>query len=508
MSLKQNLLSLGFALCVAGSVSISAYAAPAQAVRLASQATLDFYKSAPSKKAWNNDAAYDALIAEIASLQEHGLNPEHYDLTELERVRSDKTAREPIATGAWLLAAAHMTYGKLDPLTVEPDWTAAGRQIDLVAALKTTLETQSVGGSLQALAPKQAGYAALKAEYSRLRMAGLKGLMRVPAGETLKPNMRSARVGLVQARLVELELLTDVYTAELMDVPTVQAVKVFQDSVNLDNDGAVGPVTLRALNRGSDDKLQQLAVNLERWRWLPDDLGRRHLRANIAGFDVTAWNEGRVERTHLTMVGKTYRKTPVFSDAVSYMDFNPWWETPNSLATKDKLPLFKRDPGAVKRLGFQVLDRSGAVVDSSTINWADVSATRFPYRLRQAPGETNAMGRVKIMFPNVHNVYLHDTPSRGLFSQRQRAFSSGCLRTQDPIGLSEWLLSETPDWTRARIDAALASGKETRARLSEKVPVHILYFTAVAEVGGAVRFLDDIYDRDAAVLAGLRATSQ
>lgn len=157
------------------------------------------------------------------------------------------------------------------------------------------------------------------------------------------------------------------------------------------------------------------------------------------------------------------------------------------------------------RLGFQVLDRAGNVVDPAGIDWNALKASTFPYRLRQAPGPLNALGQVKIMFPNPHNVYLHDTPSRGLFAEQQRAFSSGCLRTQLPIDLAKWLLAETAGWDSAAVDAAVASGKETRADLAARVPVHILYLTTVSDGAGGVRYLDDIYDRDTAVLAALDA---
>jgi len=495
---------MGAACVLPITLTSSAYAqSGGQTITLAKKATDIFYEGNASEHVWSDDALYVELMAEISGLDAHGLNPEHYNLAELTRRKSDKAARERVATSAWLMAAAHMTYGKLDPVSVEPNWNVAGRKIDLVSALRATLKAKSVRGSLDALAPKQPEYSALKSEYGRLQTLASQASTRVPDGETLKPNMSGARIGLLQTRLVELGLLPLGTLTNQMDAQTVSAVKDFQISADLDDDGAVGPATLKALNRGSEERLTQLRVNLERWRWLPDDLGRRHLRANIAGFDVTAWNEGKVERTHLTIVGKTFRKTPVFSDQISHAIFNPWWETPYSLATKDKLPLFKRDPDAVKRLGFQVLDRSGSAVNATTIDWNSVNASSFPYRIRQAPGETNALGKVKIMFPNVHNIYLHDTPTRGLFSQRQRAFSSGCLRTQNPIDLSAWLLAETPEWTRARIDTAVASGNETRANLAKKVPVHILYFTVVSEGENSVRFLDDIYDRDGAVLSGL-----
>lgn len=479
---------------------------PAPAITLAPTAVAQYHETHAETPVWADDSAYDALIAALEGLDAHGLNPAHYHLDELKARRADTTARDRLASDAWFSAAAHMLYGKLDPVTVEPNWTAARRDADLAATLSDTLANGTIEASLENLAPRQPGYAALVDEYKRVRALGEAPLTAIPAGDLLKPGMATPRVKTLQARLTELDLLTADHTTGTMDDATVEAIKTFQTSAGLDDDGAVGPATLAALNRGPAAQIDQVRVNLERWRWLPDDLGRRHLRANIAGFNVTAWKDGVAERTHLTIVGKPFRKTPVFSDEVDYIVFNPWWETPQSLARADKLPAFRRDPSAVNRLGFQVLDKSGALVDPSTINWNEVSASNFPYRLRQAPGDQNALGQVKIMFPNRHNVYLHDTPTRGLFAQRQRAFSSGCLRTQDPITLSEWLLNETPEWTREKIDATLTLGRETRANLSEKVPVHILYFTAVSEPGGHINYLDDIYQRDAAVLAGLRAT--
>lgn len=473
--------------------------------KLAPVATNDFYKTTARDLVWSDQNNYAALLHALKSLADHGLNPDDYHYKELIAIQGDKTARDRWATDAWFSAASNMHYGKVDPVKVEPDWTAAKHKLNLSASLTLALKENTIASSLEQFAPKQTGYKELKAEYQHLKREAAKPVSTIAAGETLKAGMTGPRVISLQNRLSELGYLSQPHSAGVIDIATTSAVKVFQTESNLDDDGTVGAATLAALNRGPEAKTNQILVNLERWRWLPDDLGQRHLRANIAGFNVTAWENNAPGRSYLTIVGKPYRKTPVFSDEIEYIVFNPWWEIPYSLATKDKLPMFRKDPSEVQRLGFEVIDKSGQKVNSSTIDWHSVGASNFPYRLRQKPGEMNALGQVKIMFPNIHNVYLHDTPTRGLFAQRQRAFSSGCMRTQNPLELSAWLLETTPDWSMNKINTVVASGQETRANLIKRVPVHILYFTAVNEGTLGIRYLDDIYGRDPAVLNALRA---
>lgn len=478
-------------------------AQPAVAATLAPVAVEAFHATHADAPVWADDANYQALLEALAALEAEGLNPQHYHLAELRALSGDAEARDRLATDAWFSAAAHMLYGKLDPETVEPDWTAARREADLGAVLTRALADGTVQDSLAALAPAHPDYAALKSELARLRGIAAEPVLAVPDGPTLRQGDSGPRVEALQRRLVQLGLMGEGEATGAFDAATSAAVAAFQFEADLDDDAVVGPATLRTLNRDPQAMIDQVRVNMERWRWLPEDLGRRHVRVNIAGFTVATWQDGELQRTHLAIVGKTYRKTPVFSDRIEYIIFNPWWETPPSIARADKLPLFRKNPGEVERLGFQVLDGSGARVNPASIDWASLSASRFPYRLRQAPGPLNALGQVKIMFPNAHNVYLHDTPSRGLFAEQQRAFSSGCIRTQDPLALAAWLLEETEGWDRARIDAAVATGRETRVDLAAPVPVHVLYFTAVSDQDGAVRYLDDIYERDGAVLAGL-----
>ena len=470
---------------------------------LAPKALASFYQTTEGMLAWKKDSQFNALLKTIQGLHEHGLTPQHYHLEELKRLADDPNARDRLATDAWLSAAAHMIQGKLDPLRLEPDWTVQGRNLDLVEALISALRKNVIQNSLAQFAPAHPGYRVLRQELKRLREKQENAFEKIAPGPALKSGMRNDRVKLMQLRLSALGYLMAPFEDGLMDEATTDALELFQETEGIDADGIAGAATLAALNRDQTDRIKQLRVNMERWRWLPDDLGLRHVRVNIAGFDVTTYANGDPLRTHLAVTGRSYRKTPVFSDMIEYIVFNPWWETPASLARTDKLPVFQKDPASVKRLGFQVLNQNGQVVDSDQIDWKSLSAGAFPYRLRQAPGAQNALGQLKIMFPNKHNVYIHDTPTRDLFSRRQRAFSSGCIRVQDPIDLAAWLLEDVKDWDRERLDLMIATGKETRIDLATKIPVHVLYFTAIREEDDLVRYLDDVYSRDQAVLVGL-----
>jgi len=384
------------------------------------------------------EAQNGTLIAAIARLTEHGLDPEDYKLSRLPAAASDPVGRGQALREAWLLAATHLAHGRLDPRTLRPRASATTAERELLARLDAQGGTLALAAALEGFAPQHPTYLALRSELAAERAA--------------------------------MALETD-----------------------------PGKLTDHAA------AIDKLRANLERWRWLPRDLGPRYVFANVAGFDVAAFDNNVAQAQFAAIFGKLERETPAFSDDIEYIVFNPWWEVPDSIARNDKLPQFRRDPGAVLRLGYKVLDKSGLTVDPANINWENVSARTFPYRLRQAPGPSNALGQVKIMFPNAHNVYLHDTPDRGLFDAEQRAFSSGCIRVKEPLDLAEWLLRDTTGWDRERIDGAVGSNAETRVTLSTPVPVHVVYFTAVAdETCQRARYLADVYNRDAAVIQSLR----
>jgi len=251
------------------------------------------------------------------------------------------------------------------------------------------------------------------------------------------------------------------------------------------------------------DRALSLLASLEKLRRLPGETHERHVLANIPGFDVITFENGAEVSRRAAVVGQISRQTPEFSDEIEFVIFNPWWEVPASIAVRDKLPQFRRDPGTITRLGYKIHDLSGQQVNPAEIDWNKVSANAFPYRIRQAPGSFNALGQVKFIFPNVYDVYLHDTPEKSLFTRTDRAFSSGCIRVSDPLGLAEWVLAATPGWGRERIDEVVRTGRETRASLAARLPVHIVYLTAFPASDGQIAYLQDVYGRDPALLAAM-----
>jgi len=398
-----------------------------------------FEHAGPAQPEGLMNAENDILLAAIAGLETHGLDPEDYGLSRLQGLEDRPAEQAQALREAWLLAATHLSQGRLDPETLTPRAAPGLTERALLARLDGESGSGALAAALDALAPRHPDYLALRAELSLARTA-----LTLETGP---------------ARLAE-------YAAAI-------------------------------------DKLR---VNLERWRWLPQALGPRYVFANIPGLDVTAFENDLNVARFTAIFGKTDRKTPVFSDEVEYIVFNPWWEVPDSIARKDKLPQFRRDPGAVTRLGYKVLDKSGRAVDPGSVDWNMFSARNFPYTLRQAPGPHNALGQVKIMFPNAHSVYLHDTPDKSLFDAEQRLFSSGCIRVEAPLDLAGWLLRTTPGWDRGRLYEAVASGVETRADLAAPIPVHVVYFTAVTDrTCGRTQYLSDVYSRDSAVLKALQA---
>jgi murein L,D-transpeptidase YcbB/YkuD len=474
----------------------------------------------------DDDRATAALLDELEGAEAQGLVADHYHATLLRDLVAKLATRERRAgddeeaglladlelalSDAFLLYGSHVVSGRVDPESFDPEWIAVRREVDLVVALERAVEA-GVAQVLRELEPDAPEYRRLidaLARYRRLAAAG--GWSAIGEGELLSlEELRSERVLALRRRLAvtgDLGPTSPAISSETFDAELDLAVRAFQQRHGLEPDGKVGVKTLAELDVPVTERVSQLERNLERWRWLPQSLGEHHVRVNVPGYSLEEWRAGVPTLEMKVIAGRVYRRTPVFSGELSYLVLNPSWEVPPSLAVRDKLPLIREDVTFLERLGFEVLQGWGSdetTVDPATVDWSALGPGSFPYRLRQRPGQLNALGKVKFMFPNRFNVYLHDTPERGLFARAQRDFSSGCIRIERPLELAWNLLEGLDGWSPERLERVLASGASQTVVLAEPVPVHVLYFTAWASEDGRVHFRRDLYGRDVRLAAAL-----
>jgi murein L,D-transpeptidase YcbB/YkuD len=292
------------------------------------------------------------------------------------------------------------------------------------------------------------------------------------------------------------------------DSTLVAAVIRFQDHYGLETDSAIGVATLTAMNVPLDQRIGQIELNMERYRWLPDDLGSRYILVNIPDYHLHAYNDGKEVLTMRVVVGKDYENpTPVFADSMSYVVFRPYWNVPPRIIKEEIIPLTKKDPSYITKHDYEIL-RGRELVDPGSIDWAKVDTAHFRFQVRQKPGPLNSLGLVKFMFPNQFDVYLHDTPARSLFRRAGRAASHGCIRVEKPELLAQYVLALNPEWDAKKIHEAMVrqDPKDVTPRqvtLRQKVPVYIVYFTAFVQ-DGIPRFRHDLYGTDQRAIARLR----
>ena len=473
------------------------------------QATSAFYRNREFEPVWT-EQRLGTLLGALEQARSHALDPEDYRLSVLRaRLTSGQLDidTELMATDAFMLYGSHLHEGRVNPETLEAEWTANRRTTRMEGVLEAALQSGNLPLALEQLAPQQPRYRQLRRRYTELGALVASPSTRVPDGPKLERGVDHERISALRARLVQLGDLDAAATdGTIFDDDVHQAVVTFQLRHGLDADGVVGPATLREMNRTWADRRQQVAANMERWRWLPDSLGDHHIEVNLAGFEVTIVKDRVIQRRHRAIVGRAYRETPMFSGTMTYLVLAPYWNVPPTIASQDKFPQIKKDPGYVAAQRMVMFDqKTGTPVDPFSVDFTNMTGREFNsrYRLRQEPGPTNALGDVKFMFPNRHHVYLHDTPGRELFSQTARSFSSGCIRIDNPLELAAHLLEDQSGWTPQRIRETVASGKEVSVSLTTRIPVHLLYWTVWVGPDGSLQFREDIYGRDATVLKAL-----
>ncbi|MCP4184769.1 MAG: L,D-transpeptidase family protein [Hyphomicrobiales bacterium] len=475
-----------------------------------------FYHEHEFEPIWIKDGQISSkahkAVSVLLQADQHGLNPDDYQsaklFQELTKTNSaDLADLELKLTRSVVAYAQHLNAGRLNPQAVNREIVVFPEAVTPGKILEKLKITKSVAAFLRFMAPYTPRYERLRVALENYKTIAAKGSWTVvEKGKVLKPGMSDSRITAIRQRMIEDESLSsDAREGEVYDDALVEAVKKFQIRHGLDDDGVVGPQTLAEMNVSIKQRISTIKVNLERRRWMQNSYGRYYIFSNLADQIIKLVRDEKNLHFELIQVGQPYHRTPVFSDVMEYIEINPYWNVPYSIATKEYLPKLKSNPGALVSQRIQVL-ANGKIVSPFSTPWHSFSRGHFPVRLRQDSGPKNALGRVKFMFPNKFNVYIHDTPSKSKFNKVSRYFSHGCLRLRDPLTLAEKILGKQ-GWSRKKIEATVRSGKRTIVKLKEKIPVHVTYLTAWVNKDNSVHFRQDIYGRDKILDAALQKAS-
>jgi murein L,D-transpeptidase YcbB/YkuD len=477
--------------------------------------TQQFYERRQHEPAWIKGTAprphVAELIAALNAASDEGLDPQLYNVTLLEEKRQtasrgflSKKGFEPSEAGqhdVWLTYlylkyASDLADGLSDLARADTQWQIRPEKFDPAARLEEALKEDRIEASLRELTPENPQYQALRrmlAEYRAQEARG--GWPVVPEKLRLAPGQKSRAVALIAQRLsasgdykgpVDANGSSS-YSADLQD-----AVKHFQRRHGLTDDGIISAQVVAEMNVPIQQRISQITLNLERWRWLPRDLGERHILVNIPEYRLEVWDRNQVPLTMRVVVGKQDTQTPIFNDVMTHVVFSPYWNVPPNIAQGETLPEIMKDPEFLDRNNMEALDPDGNPIDPRTIELAD--PTR--YRFRQRPGQQNSLGLVKFMFPNQYNVYLHDTPADSLFARASRSFSHGCVRIENPEALAQYVLKDQPEWTPDRIQQAMHAEQERTVKLRSAIPVYLGYWTARVSADGVPQFRRDVYGID------------
>lgn len=519
-------------------------------------ALVEFYSGRKEEPVWVDEdgmtSRAHAVMDTLRRAGDYGLDPADYDLPDeaiaavgAEYPSERLAAAEIKVSRAALAYARHARGGRVE-------WSSVSKMLDPTLNLPDPLEVmEGLAGSddpaayLLDFQPKNPQFEALRQVLLDIRGDRPEEHVRLPEGPVLRQGESHPQIAILRERLdvpvtaanpeaardatdeapearsgdnlgEAAEEASDEAPEEVFDASLETALKDFQRAKGLRVDGILGPNTRSALNGGRPkNRVKTILTNMERWRWMPDDMDERlYVNVNIPEYRVRVFDKGKPVFTERVVVGKTENPTPLFSDEMEYLVFNPYWNVPNSIKVKEILPYLRRDTGGFGGGWFsprsrpRVLARHnlyvkyrGRQIDASRINWSRANITK--YHFYQPPGGQNVLGFVKFMFPNDHIVYLHDTPTKNLFERHPRTYSHGCVRVRNPRRLAEIIMSRDAGWSPRRIDAAIGSGRNQRVNLNEPVPIHLTYFTARVGEDGEVEYFSDVYGHDSRMVAAL-----
>ena len=484
----------------------------------------EFYTRRDYVPAWNHDQA-KALIKIIRACDQEGLTPSDYPLAELEALLVSGTQHGEIneaasgeqqaeldllLTETFFRYGKHISQGRIDPALSFFQWVPYRRTIDLVQSLQDGLAQGDLEKVMKDLAPRHPSYLRMRQDLNAYRhMASSGGWPSVHGAAGLKKGDHNKAIVILKRRLVLTRDLNpdSMGDASRFDAHLEAAVRLFQWRHGLVANGVVDSETLAAMNVPVERRIRQIEINMERWRWLPDDFGSRYIMTIIPDLWLYVVDDQKTVLSMKTVIGTPKQPSPVFSDEMTYLELNPTWGLPNSIVAKEIIPHVRKDPDYLARKHIRIFrdwSENAKEIDSKTINWAKMNPEKFPYRMVQDSG-VNPLGRIKFMFPNDFDVYLHDTTQRGLFQRHRRLYSHGCIRVEKPYALGEWVLRDDPAWSRTRILAEIKKGKRLQVGLPRTVPVHVMYLTAWVDGNGLLQFRNDYYGYDRIFEEALKA---
>ncbi|MFD0976391.1 L,D-transpeptidase family protein [Salinimicrobium gaetbulicola] len=473
--------------------------------------TETFYKNRDFKTAWQKEGNRKTFLELLEKVEEEGLTPGDYQEDKLlEILSSTEAASEKIAqmdiylTDAFFKYAHDLYFGKLEPRELYKNWGVSRKPIDLPGLLEKGLGNNDISATFNQLRPSHPIYSQLKSALEEYKLLKEKeqAFQKVEKGGFIKPGEKDSRVRSISKRLQELQLLPDsinvsdsIYSEALQE-----SIKKFQKNKGLQVDGIIGNSTIAELNMTPTERYNQILANLERWRWYPRDLGEHYILINIPDFRLAVVKDGDTVRTHNVIAGSRARQTPVFTDTLEYIVINPQWNIPPTIKKEDVIPRAAKDPSYISSHNMKVIGRDGKTLDPATIDWS--SSQVYSYNYVQRAGPSNPLGQVKIIYPNKYLIYLHDTPAQNLFSQNQRAESSGCVRVENAVDLSGYILNDQPDWQEEKIREAIASGVTKQVKINRPIQVHHFYWTAW-RAGNKTVFTEDVYNLDKEIYSRL-----
>lgn len=487
------------------------------------QELIEFYDQRHHRSIWFGEEKFKKdprpLVKEVKNSYFEGLNPSDYHLDLIkdclnenslftEECRDKRALMDILLTNAYLSLASDYLNGKIDAEIIIDDYNYQAENLEAQKLLSyLTNEKLKISEAITNQLPKTDNYLKLKEKLAYYRDSGkVEAWPQINPGEPLGIGAKGLRVSQLIKNLDARNYLNSesLKFKDQFNQNVRWAVRQFQLDNGLKSDGVVGYKTFAVLNLPLEYRIKQLIINMERWRWLPENLGSRYIYVNIADYSLKLYENNQVIMQMKTIVGQEQRSTPVFSDTIKYLVINPYWYVPKSIAVEDKLPLIKKDYTYLIENNYSLFQYTGnnklEEIDPAEVNWSKIDEDNFNYLLRQNPGDNNALGRVKFMFPNKFSVYLHDTPGRYLFSENERGFSSGCIRIEKPIELADYLLNDQEKWSREKIEEEMKKDKEKTVYLKNPIKIYLQYNTAWVDSFGRLNFREDIYNRDQKII--------